>query len=117
VELEWEKPVIVFYRERTSEPEREPFAVAKARRLVVTRDQWNGRIEDFFPLMGNTGIIGTEEGRADRYILCWPDDEEEDERKVWKRLMGVTFIEMVPRRTGRKASYNAVFRAENAKIG
>jgi hypothetical protein len=24
---------------------------------------------------------------------------------------------MVPRRTGRKASYNAVFRAENAKIG
>ena len=57
MEFVWDKPVLIFYKERFNEPEREAFLVVKARRLVISRvddDMLLGNIKDFFPLMGDT---------------------------------------------------------------
>jgi hypothetical protein len=118
----WEKPVIVFYKERQETPERRAFAVVKAWKLVVSQREgetaWRGDITDFFPLMGDIDYISTSEGLSDRYILCWFDDEEDDFNKAWRRLMGVTFPNGVPFITDAedKRTYNANFRAGKAKL-
>ena len=54
MEVVYEKPVIVFYKERLKKPQRRAFAVIKARRLAVSRAEkgFRGSIRDFFPLMG-----------------------------------------------------------------
>ena len=55
----WYKPVLSFYRERIPR-EKEPFAVAKALKLEVTKSEKEGiygRIHSFFPLMGNLDYL------------------------------------------------------------
>jgi hypothetical protein len=118
----WEKPVLVFYRERQDRPERKAFAVVKARKLVVSRGEeetaFRGEITDFFPLMGDIDYISTEEGSSGRYILCWFEDEEDDISKAWRRLISVTFPNGIAFVTDEenKRTYNANFRAIKAKI-
>ena len=117
-----EKPVITFYRERFGKPEREAFAVVKARRLVISRKERSAKfsciIEDFFPLMGEIDYISTKEGKADRYVLCWFDDSEDDFSRAFRRLTGATFPEGIRFVTDEKGkrTYNANFEAEHGKL-
>lgn len=117
----WEKPVVVFYRERRETPERRALAVIKARQLVVSRVEaaaFRGDVIDFFPLMGDIDYLSTEEGASGRYVLCWFNDKEDDFSQAWRRLMGVTFphgITFVVDKEG-KRTYNAHFRAAKAKL-
>ena len=123
MELVWNKPVIIFYKERRKQPERRAFAVVKARELSFSRVEekeakFDGNIKDFFPLMGDFDNISSKEGIADRYVLCWFDDEEDDFTKAWRRLTGVTFpagINFVTDKKGKK-TYNAAFKAEHGKL-
>jgi hypothetical protein len=118
--LVWDKPVIVFYRERFEEPERKALAVVKARKLIMTGEQgsYEGNIEGFFPLMGNIDSFSKGEGKSDRYVLCWFDDKEDDFSKSWRRLTGVTLTTETTFVTDEKGkrSYNAHFKAEKAKL-
>jgi hypothetical protein len=127
VKLFWEKPVIVFYKERRKEPEREAFAVVKARRLTVRRDEESGKlrgtVQDFFSLMGKIDYVFSSTGVSDRYVLCWMDDREDDFSKAWRRLNGVTFPTSPVYTTERlgkygkgKRTYNANFEAEQGKL-
>lgn len=122
MELVWEKPVIVFYRERLKKPERKAFAVIKARRIVISRAEESGRfrgsIKDFFPFMGDIDYISSKEGLSDRYVVCWMDDREDDLNQAWRRLTGVTFPAGIPFTTDEKGkrTYNAIFEAEHGKL-
>jgi hypothetical protein len=118
----WEKPVITFYRERFGKPEREAFVAVKARKLIVTKNEeatkFKCNLEDFFPIMGKIDKVSTEEGKADRYVLCWFDDTEDDFGKAFRRLTGVTFpygIKCVTDEKG-KISFNAKFEAKHGKL-
>jgi hypothetical protein len=126
MELFWEKPVIVFYNEKQRDPEREAFAVVKAERLVVRKDnrtkKISGTIHDFFTLMGEVDSI-SRSGTSGRFVLCWMDDREDDLSKAWRRLNGVTFpTKPVFTTVGQgkfgedKRTYNADFEAEEGKI-
>jgi hypothetical protein len=123
LELVWNKPVIIFYKERRKQPERRAFAVVKARELSFSRVEekeakFDGNIKDFFPLMGDIDHISSKEGIADRYVLCWFDDEEDDFTKAWRRLAGVKFLagtNFVTDKKG-KRTYNAAFKAEHGKL-
>jgi hypothetical protein len=122
LESVWEKPVITFYRERFGKPEREAFLVVKARRLTISRNEGSNKfrcsLEDFFPLMGDINYISSEEGKADRYVLCWFDDRFEDFGKAFRRLTGVTFpegIKCVNDEKG-KISCNVSFEAKHGKL-
>jgi len=118
----WAKPVITFYRERFGKPEREAFVAVKARKLVVSRKEEGAKfdcvLEDFFPLMGDVDCISTEEGKADRYVLCWFDDRDDDFSKAFRRLTGVTFPEGAKFVTDEKGkrSYSAKFEAKHGKL-
>ncbi len=118
----WEKPVIVFYRERREKPERRAFAVVKARKMVVSQSEeeteFRGEITDFFPLMGDIDYISTGEGASGRYVLCWFEDEEDDFSKAWRRLTGVTFPKGIAYLIdkGGKRTYKSNFRATKAKL-
>jgi hypothetical protein len=122
LESVWEKPVITFYREKFGKPEREAFAVVKARRLVTSREERDSKfrctIEDFFPLMGEIDSLSTKEGKADRYVLCWFDDSEDDFGRAFRRLTGATFPEGIKFVTDEKGkrTYNASFEAEHGKL-
>ncbi len=122
MESVWDKPVITFYRERFGKPEREAFLVVKARRLSVSRNEGSNKLrctlEDFFPLMGDIDYISSEEGKADRYVLCWFDDRYDDFGKAFRRLTGVTFpegIKCVNDEKG-KTSCNVNFEAKHGKL-
>jgi hypothetical protein len=120
LQLVWDKPVIVFYRERFEQPERKALAVVKAKKLNVTSEQGKieGSIDEFFPLMGDIDILSTNEGKSDRYVLCWFDDKEDDFSKSWRRLTGVTLTietNFVTDENG-KRSYNAHFKAGKGKL-
>ena len=121
VNFVWEKPVIIFYKERIKERERKAFAVIKAKKLEIKADEdaeLEGSIQGFFPLMGNVDYISSKEGMTDRYILCWFEDKENDFSKAWRRLIGVTFPEapsLVTDKRG-KRSYGAVFKAKHGKL-
>lgn len=123
MELAWEKPVIIFYKERLKKPETKAFAVVKARRLVVTGVEkgakLGGNMKNFFPLMGDIDYISSTEGMSDRYVVCWFDDKEDDFGKAWRRLAGVSFpvgITFTSDKEG-KRTYNANFKAEHGKLG
>ena len=116
----WRKPVLTFYRERFGKPEREPFTVVQAQRLVVSKGDAKlcGNLEDFFPLMGNVDCLSTDAGKADRYVLCWFDDQVEDFGEAFRRLTGVTFpdgAQFVTDKRG-KRTYNTVFVAAHGKL-
>ena len=78
--LEWKKPTVTFYHERLDKPETEPFAVIKARKIVVESedDGFKGNIVDFFALMGDVDQISSFSAKGQRYVLCWFDDAEDD---------------------------------------
>jgi hypothetical protein len=122
LESVWDKPVITFYRERFGKPEREAFLVVKARRLSVSRNEGSNKLrctlEDFFPLMGDSDYIFSEEGKADRYVLCWFDDRYDDFGKAFRRLTAVTFPEGIKCVTDEKGkmSCNADFEAKHGKL-
>jgi hypothetical protein len=112
----YRKPVLTFYRERHDKPEREAFAVAKAKKLAVLKSEnsnLSGMIEDFFPLMGDVDCISSAEGRVDQYVVCWFDDAETDLDKSFRRLTGVTFSSGLSCKTNEKGkkTYNAAFKA------
>lgn len=118
----WEKPVIVFYRERLKKPEIKAFAVVKAKKLTISKVEesakFKGSIIDFFPLMGNIDYISSTKGKSDVYVLCWLDDKEDDFSKAWRRLNGVTFpqgINFITDEKG-KRTYNANFEAKHGKL-
>lgn len=120
MEFAWTKPVLTFYRDKRP-PEREAFAVAKAKRFAVSKSEdgtLSGSIRDFFPLMGNLDCISSKKKSDDRYIICWFDDAEEDLSKAGRRLTGVTFsleVACVVDGKGRK-TFNAKFNAEHGKL-
>ncbi len=124
VDFVWEKPVIIFYRERVKEREKKAFAVVKAAKLEVKSTgsaeyaEFQGNIQDFFPLMGDIDHVSSDEGLADRYVLCWFEDREDDFDKAWRRLIGVTFSEAPVLTTDEKGkrSYSAVFKAKHGKL-
>ncbi len=122
LELVWEKPVLVFFREKIRKPERKAFAVVKAKRLVVSRveevSKFGGVIKDFFPLMGDIDYVSSKEGKSSRYVLCWLDDREDDFGKAWRRLTAVAFpsgLTFVTDKRG-KRTYNANLKAEHGKL-
>ena len=118
----WEKPVLVFYKERLDKPERKAFAVIKARKFSVSQNSNNveitGEIMEFFPLMGDIDIISTKEGKSDQYILCWFEDREDDLSKAWRRLTKVTFPKGLTFTTDKKGkrTYNTEFKAKQGKL-
>lgn len=122
MDLAVKKPVIVFYRERQSQPERKAFAVVKAKELTISKDDEHGKIagkiSDFFPLMGDIDYVSSEAGISDRYVLCWFDDDVDDISEAWRRLSGVTFVSGLSLVTDMKGkrTYNAEFRAEHGII-
>ena len=116
----WNKPVLSFYIEKNPR-EKEPFAVAKALKMDVTKSEkegYFGKISSFFPLMGNLDCIASVEGKKDQYIICWFDDEIEDVDESYRRLVGVTFdsdVNFVVDERG-KRTYQAKFKALNGKL-
>ena len=119
-ELAWERPVLVFYKERHKHPEREAFTVVKARRLILGKDngpKLSGSIIDFFPLMGDLDYISSEKGMKDQYVMCWFDDDD-DYDKSWRRLTGVIFPGGLAFETDDrgKRTYNADFNADREKL-
>ena len=120
MKIVWHKPVLSFYRERIPR-EKEAFAVAKALKLEVTKSEKEdiyGRINSFFPLMGNLENISSIEGKQDQYVICWFDDTIEDLNASFRRLTGVTFssnINCVIDKRGKK-TYEAEFKASHGKL-
>jgi len=68
--------------------------------------------------MGDIDYLSSKEGKADRYVLCWFDDREDDFGKAFRRLTGVTFPEGTKFVTDEKGkrSYSAKFEAKHGKL-
>ena len=116
----WIKPVLTFYRERFPR-EKEPFAVVKALKLEVSKSEkegYVGKVNSFFPLMGNLDCLSSVEGKQDHYVICWFDDAVEDLDESFRRLSGVAFSSdvtyVVDGRT--KRVYDAKFKAKFGKL-
>jgi hypothetical protein len=116
----WNKPVLTIYRERRP-PERDPLAVVQAKKLSVTSSEkkcLEGNIEDFFVLMGNFDYVSFKGGEADRYVVCWFDDKENDFIQAARRMGGVKFppgmLSKVDERG--KKTYNTSFTADYGKL-
>jgi len=122
LQFAWRKPVLTFYRERFGKPEREAVVVVQAMRLSIVKndsdDKLRCTLEDFFPLMGDIDYISSNEGKADRYVLCWFDDRDDDFGKAFRRLTGVTFPEEPKCVTDEKSkrSYSVQFEAKHGKL-
>jgi hypothetical protein len=117
--LEWKNPTVTFYRERLDKPETEPFAVIKARKIVVEAedDGFRGNIVDFFALMGDVDHISSSSVKGQRYVLCWFDDAEDDFGRSFRKLSGVTFPSGLSFTTSdEKRTYNASFQAKYGKL-
>jgi len=116
----WGKPVLSFYKERIPK-EKEPFVVVKALKLEVTKSEKEGifgRINSFFPLMGNLENILSIEGKQDLHVICWFDDTVEDLNESFRRLTGVTFssnVNCIIDERGKK-TYQAKFKASHGKL-
>ncbi len=121
MDLVWDKPVIVFYKERP-EHDRKAFVVVKAARLEVRGGEGGeleGGIQSFFPLMGDLDYVSSEQGMADRYVLCWFDDDAGDDfGKSYRQLEGVSFSKAPSFATDEagKRSYDVTFKAKNGKL-
>jgi len=116
----FKKPVLTFYRERIPR-DKEPFAVVKALKLIVSKsvkEGYNGIINSFFPLMGNLDCLSSVEGKNDHYVICWFDDNVESLNESFRRLTGVTFtsdVQYVVDERG-KRTYNTRFIAKSGKL-
>ena len=121
--MNWHRPVLVFYRQRSKKGERKAFAVVKARDLVLIESEngiprFSGKIADFFPLMGELDYLLSEQGLADEFVVCWFADEHADFKKDFRRLNGVKFkakLALAPEELGKK-TYNADITAKGAKL-
>ena len=116
-EFIWHKPVLSLYRENNEQPETEAFAVIKAKKLTVSASEnggFNGKIEDFFCLMGDVDQIQS----ANRYVVCWFDDGVDDFYAAFRRISGVTFPSGVSFTMDKrnKRTYNSVLLAKHAKL-
>ena len=118
----WEKPVIVFYKEREKPRQKRALVAVKARRIVVSKQTEDskliGKIEEFFPLIGNFEYPFSPEGKIDNYVLCWFDDTEDDFSTAFRRLTGVTFpqgIQCENNEKGKKVC-NTTFSAKQGKL-
>jgi len=122
LKFQWDRPVIVFYKERMEQPERSAFLVVKAMKLIISSTNQStslkGSIQGFFPLMGNIDYVSSKEGTSDRYVLCWFDDGEEDFSRSWRRLTGVTFPKWTCSGEDKagKISHSADFKAKEGKF-
>ncbi len=119
-ELIWNKPVISIFKERSANPEVEPFVVVKARKLVVyqTGESFSGSIQDFFRLMGDVDYLNSTEGANDHYVLCWFDDTIPEMTGDFRKLSGTLFngtVKLEISENG-KRTYNATFTAKRAKL-
>ncbi|MCW4025223.1 MAG: hypothetical protein NWF01_09345 [Candidatus Bathyarchaeota archaeon] len=121
-EFVYNKPVLSIFRERSVNPESDPFVVVRAKKLTVTageKPKYAGNIEAFFTLMGDVDYLITKEGIPDHYVVCWFDDTEPDMTKDLRRMRGVTFNGQVTCEEDpktHKRTYNATFNAEHAKL-
>ncbi len=115
----WNKPVLTLYRERIP-MEKEPFTVVKALKLEVSESDkdYIGKINSFFPLMGNLDCLSSVEGKQDHYVMCWFDDKIEDLDESFRRLAGVTFTSDVPYVVDArgKRTYEVKFKASHGKL-
>jgi hypothetical protein len=119
-EYVWKKPVLSIFKERSVNPEVEPFVVVKARKIVVTQtdDSFSGVIQDFFRLMGDVDYLKSPEGLNDHYVICWFDDTIPEMTGDFRKLTGVTFngeVHLEMNENG-KRNYNATFTAKRAKL-
>jgi hypothetical protein len=118
--LIWKKPVICIFKQRNPF-EIDPFVVVKAKLISVSKSdsgEFSGKIQDFFTLMGDADYLSTKEGVNDKFVMCWFDDTEPDMKKDLRRLRGVTFsptVTCIIDDAG-KRTYNASFKAEQAKL-
>jgi hypothetical protein len=121
MEFVYDRPVLTLFRERYDKPEREPFAVVKAKKLSILKNEdteLKGVIQDFFPLMGQVDYISSAEGKFDRYIICWFKDAEADFDKSFRRLVGVAFpsgLSCLENERGKK-TFNADFKAKQGLL-
>jgi hypothetical protein len=120
-EFIWNKPVLCFFKERAVNPEVDPFVVVKAKKLTITKgadDKYSGSIIDFFTLMGDADYLTTKEGLADRYVICWFDDNEPDMTRDLRRMREVSLRAKATCEinSSGKRTYNAHFNAVNAKL-
>jgi hypothetical protein len=121
-ELSWNKPVLCIFKERDVNPEIDPFVVVKAKKLTLTLKEGSkcqGKVTDFFTLMGDADYLASAEGKGDHYVMCWFDDTEPDMTKDLRRLRGVTFsgaVTCVLNDATGKRTYNGSFQAEHAKL-
>lgn len=116
-EFTWIKPVLTLYRENNQQPETEAFVVIKAKKLIVMESvngSFEGKIVDFFSLMGNVDQVDT----VGKYVVCWFDDSIEDFHAGFRRLSGVTFPNELNFTVNHrnKRTYNTVFQAKYAKL-
>jgi len=116
-EFLWNKPVLSLYHENNEQPEREAFAVIKAKKLVVFKSEngeFKGNIIDFFCLMGDVDQVSS----SGNYVVCWFDDSIEDVHAGFRRLSSVTFPNGVNFTIDSrdKRTYNSVFQAKHAKL-
>jgi hypothetical protein len=120
-ELIWEKPVICIFKERDVTPEKDPFVVVKGKKISLSHidnGEVEGKLEDFFTLMGDADYLLSAEGARDHYVMCWFDDTEADTTRDLRRLRGVTLkgkVTCALNESG-KRTYNAAFKAEHAKL-
>jgi hypothetical protein len=118
--MEWKKPTISIFKEKSDKQEHEPFAVIKAQKISLKKNEkhsYDGEIIDFFVLMGNIDCMNSEEGIKDNYVLCWFDDNIDDFTESFRRLSGVTFLS-APSCTESKGkrSYKSFFKAKYGLI-
>lgn len=118
--MEWKKPTISVFKEKSDKQEHEPFAVIKAQKISLKKTEkrsYNGEIIDFFVFMGDIDCINSDEGIRDNYVLCWFDDNIDDFSESFRKLTGVTFLS-APSYTesNGKRTYRSSFEAEYGLI-
>ena len=93
----WRKIYFQIFHEGSEKP----LCVCRADRLSVDDVKGSnitGSIESFFPLMGSIIELLSDagfSGSSKKYVICWADEEIEDEDKKWMKLVGVRFLESV----------------------
>ena len=122
MEKSWNKPVIVFYKEREKPREKKALVAVKARKIVVSKQtdekKITGSIIEFFPLIGDFDYLFSADGKTDNYVLCWFDDTEDDFSTAFRRLTGVTFPQGIRCEVNEKDKKvcNTTFFAKQSKL-
>ena len=87
----WKKPAITFYLERFGKPERKPFLVVEARKLLASKNNERKVLTLSSFLSWGQLIIYLAKKEKLIIVLCWFDDREDDFKRAFRRLTGVTF--------------------------